>query len=117
GTAASIAFYDAALARRPNSAAAHHYLVHSYEGINQIPQALKHGKIFSQLAPAIPHAHHMYGHDLRRVGRIEEAIKMFRKAETLERAYYQTERIPRDYDWHHIHNLNLLAKSYQQLGQ
>jgi tetratricopeptide (TPR) repeat protein len=117
GTAASVAFYEAALNRKPDAFAAHHYLIHSYEGMNQIPMALKHGKIYSRLAPAIPHAHHMYGHDLRRVGRIEEAIKMFRKAETLERAYYQKERIPRDFDWHHIHNLNLLAKSYQQLGQ
>jgi len=70
-----------------------------------------------RLAPAIPHAHHMHGHNLRRLGRTEEAIREFLKAEELENAYYRTEGIPPQYDWHHAHNLQLLGMSYQALGQ
>jgi tetratricopeptide (TPR) repeat protein len=117
GGAASIAFYEAAMARQPDHFAAHHYLTHSYETIDHIDKALKHGEVYARLAPAIPHAQHMYGHDLRRVGRIGEAVLMFRKAYELEMAYYEAEKIARDYDWHHTHNLSLLATCYQYQGQ
>jgi tetratricopeptide (TPR) repeat protein len=117
GGAASIAFYEAALLRSPDNFAAHHYLIHSYETIGRVEEALKHGEAYARLAYSIPHAHHMYGHDLRRVGRIEEAIERFQKADDLENAYYSTQKIPRDYDWHHAHNLDLLATCYQYQGQ
>jgi tetratricopeptide (TPR) repeat protein len=117
GGAASIAFYEAALSRSPDNFAAHHYLIHSYETIGRIEEALKHGEIYARQAYMIPHAHHMYAHDLRRVGRVEEAIERFRKADDLENAYYAREKISRDYDWHHAHNLDLLATCYQYQGQ
>jgi tetratricopeptide (TPR) repeat protein len=69
------------------------------------------------MAPAIPHAHHMHGHDLRWVGRTEEAIAEFERADELEETYYRSENIPARYDWHHIHNLSLLAMCHQTLGQ
>jgi tetratricopeptide (TPR) repeat protein len=59
----------------------------------------------------------MRGHDLRRAGRTEEAIQEFRKADELESAYYRAENIPPELDWHHAHNLQLLALSYEALGQ
>ncbi|HSE37691.1 MAG TPA: hypothetical protein VLG74_10335, partial [Blastocatellia bacterium] len=117
GGAASTAFYQRVFAVSPDNFAAHHYLIHSYENIGQMEPALKHGEAYSRLAFAIPHAHHMYGHDLRRVGRIMEAIAEFRKADDLENSYYNTENIPSDYDWHHQHNLDLLSTSYQYVGQ
>ena len=117
GTAASIAFYERVLKVSPDNFAAHHYLIHSYETINRIEEALRHGAVYARLAVSIPHAHHMYGHDLRRVGRIEEAIAAFRKADELEHAYYKSENILPDYDWHHPHNLDLLSTSYQYMGK
>jgi tetratricopeptide (TPR) repeat protein len=117
GNAASTAFYQMALRLVPDHAAAHHYLTHSYETIGQIPLALEHGEAYARLAPAIPHAHHMWGHDLRRVGRIDEAIAAFRRTDELERAYYAAEGIDPALDWHHIHNLDLLATAYQYKGQ
>lgn len=117
GGAASTAFYHAALRLHPDDAAAHHFLTHSYETIGQIPLALHHGEAYARLAPAIPHAHHMWGHDLRRVGRIDEAITAFLRTDALEKAYYAAERIPAEMDWHHVHNLDLLATSYQHKGQ
>ena len=117
GGASSIEFYEKALKVSPDHLAAHHYLIHSYENIGNIDEALKHAEAYVRLAPAVPHAHHMYGHDLRRVGRIEDAIAQFKKADELEADYYKTESIPSEFDWHHEHNIDLLATSYQYQGR
>lgn len=117
GNAASIAFYQQALRLVPDHATAHHYLVHSYETIGQIDRALEHGEQYARLAPSIPHAAHMWAHDLRRVGRVDDAIREFRKTDALERAYYAAEKIDPMLDWHHAHNLDLLASCYAHKGQ
>jgi tetratricopeptide (TPR) repeat protein len=117
GGAASIAFYERVLRASPDHLAAHHYLVHSYEMIGGIDEALAHGEVYARLAPGVPHAHHMWAHDLRRVGRTRDAIAEFLKADALEKAYYAAEGIPAELDWHHQHNLDLLATSYQHQGQ
>jgi hypothetical protein len=59
----------------------------------------------------------MWGHDLRRVGRIDAAIAAFKRTDELEKAYYAREKIPAQLDWHHVHNLDLLATSYEHKGQ
>ena len=59
----------------------------------------------------------MYGHDLRRVGRVDEAIAAFVKTYELENAYYAAEKIPAGMDWHHGHNLDLLSTAYQHQGR
>jgi len=113
----SVAFYQTALAISPDNSAAHHYLAHSYENIGRTEQALLHAEAYLQAASSIPHAHHMRGHELRRAGRIEDAIEEFGKANELELAYYRAENIPAQYDWHRTHNLSLLAMCHQLLGQ
>lgn len=117
GTAGSVAFYQQVLRLVPDHASAHHYLVHSYETLGRIDKALEHGEAFARLAPSIPHAAHMWAHDLRRVGRVDEAIAQFLKANALERAYYEAEKIDPAFDWHHGHNLDLLATCYEHKGQ
>jgi tetratricopeptide (TPR) repeat protein len=117
GTAASIAFYERALRLAPDLASSHHYLVHSYETVGDIGKALEHGEAYARLAPSIPHASHMWAHDLIRVGRIEEAIVQLSKSEAAERAYHAAERIDPSWDWHHGHNLDLLASCYAHRGQ
>lgn len=117
GGSASIAFYEMAFKYVPDHFAAHHYLTHTYETIGYADRALKHGEVYARLASAVPHAHHMYGHDLRRVGRISEAIERFEKARTLEEEYFQRENIRADFDWHYAHNLSLLATAYQYEGR
>src|SRR5262249_31856346 len=117
GGPASIAFYHQALAVWPDHFAAHHYLIHSYETIGQVDQALAHGEVYARLADAIPHAHHMWGHDLRRVGRVDDAIAAFRKAYDLETEYYRREGFGAELDWHRPHNLDLLATCYQHQGR
>ena len=117
GNASGVAFYEAVLRLVPDHASAHHYLVHTYETIGQIEKALEHGEHYARLSPAIPHAAHMWAHDLRRVGRVDEAIVQFAKTDSIERAYYKREKMKPDLDWHHAHNLDLLASCYQHKGQ
>jgi tetratricopeptide (TPR) repeat protein len=113
----SVADYETALAFSPHNSAAHHILAHTFEHLGQTQQALAQAYAYVRLAPSIPHAHHMVGHELRRLGRTVEAIAEFRKADELENSYYHTENIPGRYDWHHSHNLILLAMCYEALGQ
>jgi tetratricopeptide (TPR) repeat protein len=113
----TIAFYETALHLSPDNFAAHHYLIHTFENLGRIQEALLHAEAYVRLAPSIPHAHHMLGHDLRRLGRTQEALREFIQAGSLEDAYYQSEKIPAVYDWHHAHNLALVATCYQSLGQ
>ncbi|MFY9559070.1 MAG: hypothetical protein WAQ52_02440 [Terriglobales bacterium] len=117
GLVGAVAYYQAALAISPGNPAAEHYLVHAYETIGHPEEAVKHGEIYARLCPSVPHAQHMYGHDLRVVGRMDEAIAQFRKADALELSYYESEKIPARYDWHRIHNLDLMAGSYEFKGQ
>jgi tetratricopeptide (TPR) repeat protein len=117
GGVGSVAFYERALRLDPENGAAHHYLTHSFETIGQIPAALEHGEVYARVAPSVPHSHHMWGHDLRRVGRIDDAIAAFRRTDELEKAYYAAEGIAPELDWHHVHNLDLLATAYQYKGQ
>lgn len=112
-----IADFEAALAFSPDNSAAHHVLAHAFENIGQRQQALAQAEAFERLAPSIAHAHHMVGHELRRLGQTEEAIQQFLKAKELEDTYYRTENISAKYDWHRVHNLELLALSYEALGQ
>jgi len=117
GAIDTIAFYRTALNLSPDNFAAHHYLAHTLESHGPVKDALEESENYAKLAPAIPHAQHMCGHNLRRLGRTEEAIQEFLKAGELEKGYYQSEHIPPQLDWHHAHNLQLLAMSYQALGQ
>jgi tetratricopeptide (TPR) repeat protein len=117
GLVDTIAFYQTALRLSPDNFAAHHYLAHTLENHGPAKEALEQTELYVRVAPAIPHAHHMHGHDLRRVGQIEQAIQEFLKAEDLDDNYYRTENIPARFDWHHAHNLQLLAMSYEALGQ
>ena len=113
----TVAFYEAAIANAPDSFVGHHYLAHTLENIGPMDQAMEQSALYARMAPAIPHAHHMHGHELMHMGHTEEAIAEFRKADDLENAYYKAENIPAVLDWHHAHNLQLLAMSYESLGQ
>jgi tetratricopeptide (TPR) repeat protein len=116
-TAGSVRFYEQAKALAPAHFAAHHYLAHAYENSGIVAQALDESAIYAKMAPDVPHARHMHGHNLRRTGRIDEAIAQFTAADALESAYLEAEKIPVEYDWHYQHNLDLLATSYQYAGR
>jgi tetratricopeptide (TPR) repeat protein len=116
-TVDALAFYRTALALAPGNLAALHYSAHAYENMGRLKDALEASATYARLAPAIPHAQHMHGHALMRSGRTQEAIVEFLKTKELEESYYRTERIPAVFDWHHGHNIALLAMCYESLGQ
>ena len=122
---AAIPYYERALKMAGPSAssaalttwAAHHFLAHAHENAGRIREAEIHAAAYAARNPAVPHAVHMHGHELRRLGRINEAIARFEAADKLQRDYLAREQIPAEFDWHHAHNLDLLAASYQYIGQ
>lgn len=117
GAVDTVGFYQAAIADAPDSFVGHHYLAHTFENIGAMHDAMEQAEAYARMAPAIPHAHHMHGHELKHMGQTEEAIAEFQKADELENAYYKAENIPAAYDWHHAHNLTLLAMCYESLGE
>ncbi len=112
-----VAIYEKILRLAPDHPAAHHYLIHANEGMGTYEQALVHGEIYARLAPNLPHARHMYAHDLMKTGRVDDAIAYLAAADSIERRTYQTEGYKADFDWHHTHNLTLLALCYQYQGR
>ncbi|MGC4080649.1 MAG: hypothetical protein QM736_00650 [Vicinamibacterales bacterium] len=116
-TSASIPYFTHARELAPDDVAAHHYLAHACENSGDFPCALDAAGRYAARASAVPHAHHMVGHDLRRTGHIADAIAAFERADDLQRAYVKAEGMPAEIDWHYEHNLDLLGTSYQYVGR
>ena len=114
---ASVPFYERAMKAAPNHFAARHYLAHAFENNSRAKEAVDAAASYSTQASNIPHARHMHGHELRRSGRVMEAIAQFEAADKLQRDYFAKEKVAPELDWHHAHNLDLLAASYQYIGQ
>lgn len=114
---ASIPFYERALKLSPNHLAARHYMAHAFENNGRMKEAVDAASSYALQAANVPHARHMHGHELRRAGRITEAIAQFEAADKLQRDYLVREKIAPELDWHYAHNLDLLAASYQYVGQ
>jgi tetratricopeptide (TPR) repeat protein len=114
---ASLPFYERALKLTPNHFAARHFMAHAFENNGRMTEAVAAASSYASQASAVPHARHMHGHELRRTGRITEAIAQFEAADKLQRDYFAKEKIAPEFDWHHAHNLELLAASYQYVGQ
>jgi tetratricopeptide (TPR) repeat protein len=117
GGVGSVAYYEAALKRDPKNLAAHHYLVHSFENLMQPDRAYRHCQDYLAAAPAVPHAHHMCGHILPRLGKWGEALSTFETAYRLHRKSQQAEGTDPSEDWHWGHNLLLLGTTHLRLGQ
>jgi tetratricopeptide (TPR) repeat protein len=117
GKMSSVAFYEAALARDPHHVGAHHYLVHSFENSGRYADAVAHARVYAADAASLPHAQHMLGHVLPRVGGLQEAVKQFEKAESLHDAYERAEGLRPGDDWHRGHNYHLLGHMYLRMGR
>jgi tetratricopeptide (TPR) repeat protein len=114
---ASIAYYERARKLAPTHFGPHHFMAHAYENAGRMTEAESQAALYAAQASSVPHAVHMHGHELRRLGRTSDAIARFEAADKLQRAYLAREKIAAEFDWHHAHNLDLLAASYQYVGQ
>ena len=117
GGVGSIAYYLTALRFAPGHFAAAHYLIHSYENVGRHADAAAYGRLYAEAAPGVAHAQHMYAHVLPRLGRWEEARTQLEKADGIEERYARAESLRPGDDWHHVHNLQLLAFTYLRLGR
>jgi tetratricopeptide (TPR) repeat protein len=117
GGMGAVAFYESALARDPHHIGAHHYLVHALENVGRQVEAEAHARAYAAAVPNVAHAQHMLGHVLPALGKWEEALAQFQKADRLEEAYAKRESLRPGDDWHHAHNLELLGYTYLRLGR
>ncbi len=108
---------QAVLAKEPENPGAHHYLIHLYEAQGKIDLAGQHAREFALLAPNSPHAQHMYGHILPQLGKWEEALSQFQRANELHQEEFKQDGINPSEDWHFSHNLDLLAATLVYLGK
>jgi len=115
GRVASVAYYDAALQRDPEHFGAHHYLVHSYEGLGHYDKAAEHGKRYADAVLRVPHAQHMYAHVLPRLGKWTEALEQLEKADRLQREYFAAGVAPVE-EWHHGHNIHVMGAVHLRMG-
>jgi tetratricopeptide (TPR) repeat protein len=115
GRVASVAYYDAALKRDPEHFGAHHYLVHSYEGLGRYDKAAEHGGRYAAAVSGVPHAQHMYAHVLPRLGKWTEALDQLEKADLLQREYFAAGVAPIE-EWHHGHNIHVMGAVHLRMG-
>ena len=115
GRVASVAYYDAALKRDPDHFSAHHYLVHSYEGLGRYDKAAEHAQRYAAAVFGVPHAQHMYAHVLPRLGKWEEALHQLEKADRLQREYFAAGVAPVE-EWHHGHNIQVMGAVQLRMG-
>ena len=92
--AASMPYYERAL-KASKHWAARHYLAHAHENGGRMTEAESNAAAYAAQNPGVPHAVHMHGHELRRLGRINDAIARFEAADKLQRDYLGREKIGR----------------------
>lgn len=112
----AIEFYTKALERDPGHLGAHHFLIHSHENAGQPQRALPHARRFAEVAGGVPHARHMLGHVLARLGRWQEAREEFAAAHERHRSWFAGEKAAHEDDWHYAHNLHLFSAVLLRLG-
>lgn len=113
----SVPFFQRVLAKNPDHAGAHHYLVHALENDGRFEKAAEHGARVAALGAGAPHLVHMDGHGLMRNGKVAKAIARFEETDRLGAAIRAAEKIDVANDWHHSHNLSLLASAYRREGR
>lgn len=112
-----VTMLESILAKEPENPGAHHYLIHLYEPRGKIDLAGQHAREFARLAPNSPHAQHMYGHILPQLGKWEEALVQFQRANELHQEEFKLDGISPAEDWHYSHNIDLLASTLVYLGK
>jgi tetratricopeptide (TPR) repeat protein len=115
--ASAIPYYERALGLQGGALGSRHYLTHALENAGRSADAVAQAREYAALAPEVPHARHLFGHSLRRVDRVDEAIAEFEAADRLAREYFAREKVPASLDGHHHHNLDMLGATYQYVGQ
>ncbi len=102
---------------RPDSAAAHHYLIHALESSLHAQDALPDADILAKLAPGSGHTVHMPGHIYYRLGLYERARDAFLASKKVDEDYMKRENVSTLDDWNYAHNLSYLIASDAESGR
>lgn len=100
----------------PNSAAAHHYMIHVLESGPHAEDARPDAEALSKLAPGSGHMVHMPGHIHYRLGDYDRARKSFLDSVKVDEAYMQREKVSSVDDWNYPHNLSYLIANDAESG-
>lgn len=100
------------LARQPDHAAAHHYIIHAYDTPGFASQALAVAQNYGKVAPEVPHALHMPTHIFTRLGLWKDSIEWNSRAARASHRETRGEAISTEY----LHSKDYLAYAYLQTG-
>ena len=117
GDEGSLAWYRRALELEPDHFPAEHFLAHSLENLGRYGEAREHARRYRQLAPRVPHAHHMVAHVSPRLEDWDETLASLEAADRLHRQSFAAGEVEPREDWHYGHNLRLLAAVQLRLGR
>jgi tetratricopeptide (TPR) repeat protein len=101
----------------PDSAAAHHYLIHALESSFHAQDALGDADSLSKLAPGSGHMVHMPGHIYYRLGLYDRARQSFMASKKVDEDYMKRENISTLDNWNYAHNLSYLIASDAEAGR
>jgi tetratricopeptide (TPR) repeat protein len=105
------------LRARPDSAAAHHYMVHMLESSLHAEDAVPNARELTRLAPGSGHMIHMPGHIYYRIGQYDQARESFLASKKFEEDYMKREKLSTVDDWNYPHNLSYLIASDAESGR
>jgi len=105
------------LRARPDSAAAHHYMIHALESSLHAEDALPDADALAKLAPGSGHMIHMPGHIYYRTGNYDRAREVFLASKKFEEDYMKREKLSTVDDWNYPHNLSYLIASDAESGR
>jgi tetratricopeptide (TPR) repeat protein len=106
---------EAIVAKDDGNFAAHHYLIHGYEGSKTPEKAWHACERYPQLVTNIPHALHMPGHIYAQSDRIPDAVAAFTEAAANELGYLNADVLYPN--GHHGHNVNFLVQALNLDGR
>ncbi len=101
----------------PNSAAAHHYMIHVIESSLHAEDVVPDAEALSRLAPGSGHMIHMPGHIYYRIGQYDRARDSFLASKKFEEEYMRREKLTSVDDWNYPHNLSYLIASDAESGR
>src|ERR1700722_13234361 len=101
----------------PNSAAAHHYMIHVVESSFHAQDVVPDAEALTGLAPGSGHMIHMPGHIYYRIGQYDRARDSFLASKKFEEEYKRQEQLTTVDAWNYPHNLSYLIASDVESGR
>jgi len=105
------------LRRKPDSAAAYHYMIHALESSLHAADAVPDAEALARLVTGSGHMIHMPGHIYYRIGQYDRARESFLASKKFEEEYMQREKVSTLDDWNYPHNLSYLIASDAESGR